>query len=42
MDGLPWFLTALGGMCFGIFVGFIIGLCAMKKLNEYEKAAKKK
>lgn len=42
MESFPWYLSALIGLCFGIFVGFIIGLCAMQKLSEAEKGANRK
>lgn len=42
MELFPWWVSCLIGLFFGIFVGFVIGLCAMQKLNEYEKIANKK
>ena len=42
MDGLPWFAVGLIGLCFGIFVGCILGACAMHRLSEVEKTSNKK
>lgn len=42
MDSFPWWVCVLIGGCFGVFVGFIIGMVAMQKLSEAERFANKK
>lgn len=42
MESFPWWVSCLIGLFFGIFVGFVIGMCAMQRLAEIEKQANKK
>ena len=42
MESFPWWVVLIIGICFGVFVGFIVGGATMQKLSEYEKIANKK
>lgn len=42
MESFPWYVSVMIGLCFGVFVGFVLGLCAMQRLNDIERESNKK